>query len=296
MMESTLVVAADAAGLSTVPGGRNLTWGWPVNVPLRMVEVAGGAAAGLGVSTVIAETTIATEGIGGAVLLSVVTAAITAFGTAFFQPWLRTRDLERRLKDLEELNVALAENVKKKEADIATAMERIIRVAEASAKLNERNARLAETLLVRAGQIQPGTAAGLIEAVTESHHEPTGPLVLLVEDDFETREHMTALLALSNYRVSAVGTFAGASELLATGGFDAILLDLMLPDGDGAALIGLARTLVPKSRVIVTTGKDSAAIEAVLASAPDALFRKPVDFIGWIVPSLRGERVAASLC
>lgn len=59
---------------------------------------------------------------------------------------------------------------------------------------------------------------------------------------------------------------------------DWILLDLMLPDGDGAELLGLVRERGLPIRVMVTTGSaDRHRLDLVLGLGPDYLFQKPID-------------------
>jgi CheY-like chemotaxis protein len=61
--------------------------------------------------------------------------------------------------------------------------------------------------------------------------------ILLVEDHEATRASLAVLLARRGYEVEAVGTVKGAIDAAARGGFDLILSDIGLPDGDGVTLM-----------------------------------------------------------
>jgi len=65
--------------------------------------------------------------------------------------------------------------------------------------------------------------------------------VLLVEDDRELRTTLRDALKVEGYRVFSSASLADAraviSNALAQGGLDIMLLDLGLPDGDGASLL-----------------------------------------------------------
>jgi two-component system, OmpR family, KDP operon response regulator KdpE len=65
--------------------------------------------------------------------------------------------------------------------------------------------------------------------------------VLLVEDDRELRATLRDALQVEGYRVVSSASLADAravvSHALAEGGLDIVLLDLGLPDGDGASLL-----------------------------------------------------------
>ncbi len=69
--------------------------------------------------------------------------------------------------------------------------------------------------------------------------------VLLVEDDRELRATLRDALQVEGYRVLASASLADAraviSTALAEGGLDIVLLDLGLPDGDGASLLAELR-------------------------------------------------------
>jgi two-component system KDP operon response regulator KdpE len=70
-------------------------------------------------------------------------------------------------------------------------------------------------------------------------------VVLLVEDDRELRATLRDALQVEGYRVIASASVADARAVIATalsqGGLDIVLIDLGLPDGDGASLLGELR-------------------------------------------------------
>ena len=59
--------------------------------------------------------------------------------------------------------------------------------------------------------------------------------ILVVEDDEASRYGMHALLESEGYAVETAGSLGEAEESLARAEADVILLDVTLPDGDGAA-------------------------------------------------------------
>jgi DNA-binding response OmpR family regulator len=71
--------------------------------------------------------------------------------------------------------------------------------------------------------------------------------VLIVEDEDVLRQVMARFLAGRGLVVAAVASLGEAREALAAGPFDALVLDVGLPDGDGLDLLeraGAARALV----------------------------------------------------
>jgi two-component system chemotaxis response regulator CheY len=100
---------------------------------------------------------------------------------------------------------------------------------------------------------------------------------LLVEDDAATRLALQRILARQGWEVVATHAMTDAIPRLAEG-FDAAILDLMLPDGDGTELLRAVRRSSMPTRVVVTTGTDDPErLRAVRALSPDALLFKPVD-------------------
>jgi two-component system, OmpR family, phosphate regulon response regulator OmpR len=62
------------------------------------------------------------------------------------------------------------------------------------------------------------------------------PRVLLVDDDTRLASMVSDYLGRAGFEVETASTLAGGRELLAANQYDALVLDLMLPDGDGLEL------------------------------------------------------------
>lgn len=103
-------------------------------------------------------------------------------------------------------------------------------------------------------------------------------VLLLVEDHEATRRLMARLLSLNGWEVRTAATIAeGLAQLDPEP--DCVLLDLMLPDGDGETVLRRVREAHPRTRVAVATATgDEARLEVVRRLGPDALLRKPLDF------------------
>jgi hypothetical protein len=82
--------------------------------------------------------------------------------------------------------------------------------------------------------------------------------LLIVEDHPAERENLLQLLAGDDLEVSTVGTGAEAIEVLKTRPYDAMILDLRLPDMEGEELIGRIQAEVGLLQlpIIVHTAKD----------------------------------------
>src|SRR5215213_3346099 len=81
--------------------------------------------------------------------------------------------------------------------------------------------------------------------------------MLLVEDDRETRTLLRRMLALCGWEVTEAASLTEGFDRLDPPP-DCLLLDLGLPDGDGASLLRKVRTEHMPTRVIVNTGMEVA--------------------------------------
>lgn len=80
--------------------------------------------------------------------------------------------------------------------------------------------------------------------------------LLLVEDDKPLAESLAANLRLGGYAVDWFDTCAKADSACAVETFDAIVLDLNLPDGDGLSLLKRWRQRGVKTPVLILSARD----------------------------------------
>lgn len=110
--------------------------------------------------------------------------------------------------------------------------------------------------------------------------KPPASHVLVVEDDRSSRSALVALLRLTGFRTLAAGTVAEAMRLLSQNP-SCLILDLMLPDGNGGSVLAYIRQNHLPIHVIVTTGApDWRAMLDDSPAPPDIVFPKPIDFRG----------------
>lgn len=81
--------------------------------------------------------------------------------------------------------------------------------------------------------------------------------LLIVEDDPSLRELMLRALTEEKYVVETASGFAEADSRIAGYNYDCILLDIMLPGGNGLQLLDRIRELHKKENVIIISAKDS---------------------------------------
>ena len=81
--------------------------------------------------------------------------------------------------------------------------------------------------------------------------------VLLIEDEARIAELVARALERAGFVIDAFGTCADAREALSLIHYDAAILDLGLPDGDGLALLAAMRATGNKLPILVLTAKDA---------------------------------------
>jgi two-component system response regulator GlrR len=93
--------------------------------------------------------------------------------------------------------------------------------------------------------------------------------VLVVDDDEDLRELLSLRLEHNGYEVVCEQTCAGGMDRLEDRGFDAMILDLRLPDGDGLSLLPRIKERRPDLPVIMLTahGSIESAVEAMRLGA-----------------------------
>ena len=103
--------------------------------------------------------------------------------------------------------------------------------------------------------------------------------LLVVEDDAELAQQTCLTLQESGYRAIHAGTLAAASVQLEIHAVDLIILDRMLPDGDGLVYLrGIRESGFDKPSLILSAlGETSERVRGLNEGADDYL-AKPVDF------------------
>src|SRR3954452_11717319 len=100
--------------------------------------------------------------------------------------------------------------------------------------------------------------------------------LLVIEDETRIAELLASALGRAGFAVDAVGTAADAREALALTAYDAAILDLGLPDGDGLALLAGLRRRGSGVPVLVLTARDAVGGRvAVLDPGADDCLVKP---------------------
>ncbi len=101
---------------------------------------------------------------------------------------------------------------------------------------------------------------------------------LIVEDDQAARHALQQLFEHHGWEVTVAPTVREAKVALLQP-LAWVVLDLVLPDGDGASVLELIRHKQMDLGVVVITGLDDReSLRHIAALEPDAVLTKPVDF------------------
>jgi DNA-binding response OmpR family regulator len=100
--------------------------------------------------------------------------------------------------------------------------------------------------------------------------------ILVIEDDSASHEVLRKLLLRWGFDVLSAMTVAGADALLREEP-DFVILDLMLPDGEGERILERIRSEGLPTRVFVASAVcDADRLDRVRSLRPDAVFTKPI--------------------
>lgn len=91
---------------------------------------------------------------------------------------------------------------------------------------------------------------------------PGAPGVLIVDDDATLRTQLSTYLDSHGVFCLLAKDGSEAMELLAAQQFDAVLLDIRLPDMSGLEVAARIREITPRPKIILMSGYDDAVSEA----------------------------------
>lgn len=102
---------------------------------------------------------------------------------------------------------------------------------------------------------------------------------LLVEDNTTLAEAVVARLSLDGHVIDHAADLQTAGDFTATTAYDLILLDIMLPDGDGRSFLSQHRDNRSRTPVIVLTARSEVSDRvSLLDLGADDYMIKPIDF------------------
>ena len=102
---------------------------------------------------------------------------------------------------------------------------------------------------------------------------------LLVEDNIQLASAVVDRLTLDGHAVDHADTISAAHACIAAASYDLILLDIMLPDGDGRDFLAAHRRAANKTPVIVLTARSQVSDRVgLLDLGADDYITKPFEF------------------
>lgn len=102
----------------------------------------------------------------------------------------------------------------------------------------------------------------------------TMPAVLIIEDDQRIRELVTRVLSQGGYDVTGASTALDGLQQIVQGSPDVVVLDMGLPDLDGAELLKMIRAITDVPVVVATArSEDKDVIRTLDAGADDYLVK-----------------------
>ncbi len=103
--------------------------------------------------------------------------------------------------------------------------------------------------------------------------------ILIIEDEMTMNRMLSEVLKEFGYQNDVAESLADGRYYLDIRNYDLVLLDWMLPDGDGIDLIPEIKEKRPKTAVIVVSARDDKESEiAALRAGADDYIRKPFDY------------------
>lgn len=101
---------------------------------------------------------------------------------------------------------------------------------------------------------------------------------LLVEDNRELADAIVNRLALDGHAVDHAASLAEADDCLAAAKYDLMLLDVMLPDGDGRTFLAKNRAHLNTPVIVLTARSQISDRVGALDQGADDYITKPFDF------------------
>ena len=104
-------------------------------------------------------------------------------------------------------------------------------------------------------------------------------MVLVIDDDVQIRELLKVFLENNGCDVKTASTGEKGLAKIRKRNFDLVLLDIILPDGDGVEVLTNIKKILPNAPVLmITGGSDVEIAESCLRKGAADYITKPFDF------------------
>jgi CheY-like chemotaxis protein len=184
--------------------------------------------------------------------------------------------LKDRITELEEAKDLVEREKDRRETEL---LESLKDLTLSNNGLTMRVTEMAHTMMVAEGMVSAEAQPPARLVLSDTEPDRKGPRVLIVEDNRRAREGCKEILRSAGCAVETAATFDAGMEAM-TRDPEVMILDLMLPGGDGEDLLALAGARHPNMKVIVTTGRTEEYLGRVIALKPFKVLIKPVDYEG----------------
>jgi DNA-binding response OmpR family regulator len=101
--------------------------------------------------------------------------------------------------------------------------------------------------------------------------------VLIVDDDPDVSGMLTTALRQRSLEIDVAGGGGAAIELLTANEYAVVLLDIMMPNVDGFAVLDALRTRNAEPVVLVVSGADRTVLDRLDTTQIHGIVRKPFD-------------------
>jgi CheY-like chemotaxis protein/anti-sigma regulatory factor (Ser/Thr protein kinase) len=222
---------------------------------------------------------------------------VTAAGATHFRlevedtgPGIKEADLSRLFIEFQQLDAALT----KKHAGTGLGLALTKRIVDAQGGSVGVSSVPGSGSVFHAILPRRGPSKAQPKTVVVPKHPPGTPVLLVVEDDIIDQTVLVRTLASAGYAVEVASTGAEAVAKFRKHRFDAVLLDLLLPDMNGLDVLHeLRRDRTSRDVPVILTTVVAEEIAVAGVSVLDVL-RKPVDE-GAVLATLRGAGVIPGL-
>jgi two-component system KDP operon response regulator KdpE len=137
----------------------------------------------------------------------------------------------------------------------------------------------------------PGAATCGIVTSEPDMSRPTAAALLLVEDDPQIVRAIAPAFEVSGYAVTVAATGRQAIEMLDEQRWDALIVDLGLPDLDGKAVIAHLRSQGNTPVIVISARNSPSEVEAARDAGANGFMHKPFrtpQLLNWVNQKMTG--------